>query len=586
MRSMKTIFFHARNLFLVFFLFCISATAQFREEMGTLETMYEARARAAINTVLRPYEYSLVVAVDIDRDETRLAKLQEEFEKDTLPGMGGASSSDNPAIANQLYELKNKIEIHLVLSNKITKEKEATVVSLLKMKLHLDEKNGDTLTIARSDLPAANEDQSASKLPELSWKMWGMLTVLLLLALSGIFYFFDRRAKAKKEKENDKDQKEKDLNEKIPEQNMMAHNENNEKESDIPKIDPSELMYEQKQQILSLASQYPESSIESLTEHFQKGHERDILLMCEAFGWELAKKVFSGFSPKIWGRLGYMVVSQTEQASMIEISGALENCGRVILKRFLEIGSDDPKNPFGFIFKINNDDRERVLNNESAANIALICAHGKPEDVADLMASLSPETQEAVTMAVTRLKTFSEQQARALSETLLKKLKAIKENPETKANGIEIAAGLIRSLPAEKEYSFFEKLKQENPSDAEKIRRTILMFSDIVFVPADVITDMGALLDISVIVSALRIGFPEVREHILASLPPKKAYMIQRDLELDFLGNVKQVAMSQREMIKTITSLLKAKNIELDNLFQKMDGSTDSDSGDLLTKVS
>lgn len=537
----------------------VSASAQFREEMATLETMYEARARTVVNTVLRPYEYSLVVAVDIDRDEARLAKIQEEFEKDLLPGMPGGLNAENPAIANQLYELKNKIDIHLVLSNKITKEKEETISSLLKMKLHLDDKNGDTLTIARSDLPSAFEEDTASKLPELSWKMWGMLTALLLLALSGLFYYFSKKQKIDSKKspvEKPKDEEAVAAKAEEPKQKEAQ-------EPTSPALDPSELMFEQKQQILSLASQYPEATVQSLSDHFQKGNESDVLIMCEAFGWELSKKIFSGFSPRIWGRMGHLIVTKPKQSTIAEAKNALENCNKVILKKFLELGDTDLKNPFGFFWKLDAYDRTKLMDHESATNIAMICAQGNRDQVAELMESLDPVTQEAVAICISRLENFNEQQVKAVHETLVRKLKIIKENPETKANGIELVANLLRSLPAEKESAFFEKIRLENPLDAEKIRRTILLYQDIKHVPAEVVSEMSALLDLNVLVSALRKNFPDVREFILNSLPPKKSYMIKRDLEMDVLISDKQVALSQREIVKTISSLLKSKNIEL-----------------------
>lgn len=534
-----------------------AAQAQFREEMATLETMYEARARAVVNTVLRPYEYSLVVAADIDRDETRLAKIQEEFEKDLLPGMPGGLNAENPAIANQLYELKNKIDIHLVLANKITKEKEETVSSLLKMKLHLDDKNGDTLTIARSDLPSATQDESPSKLPELSWKMWGMLTALMLLALSGLFYYFSKKqnSKAKDPVEAKPEPKAEDV--------AAAKQPEAEEKHELPSLDPSEIMFEQKQQILSLSTKYPDATVNSLTDYFQKGHEKDVLLMCEAFGWEMSKKIFSGFSPRIWGRMGHLVITKQNHATATEMTAALENCSKVILKKFLEIGDTDTKNPFGFFWKLDSYDRSKLLANESATNIALICVHGDSTQVGELMDSLEPVMQEAVTICISKLQNYNDQQIKAVNDSLARKLKMIKENPETRANGIELVTDLLRSLPAEKEYSFFEKIMVENPDDAEKIRRTILMYADIQYVPAEVISEMSALLELDVVVTALRRNFPQVREHILKSLPPKKSYMIARDLELDVLISDKQVALSQREIVKTMSALLKAKNIEL-----------------------
>lgn len=558
MVSFKNPIFKKFFVFLLITFISLFAQSQFREEMATLETMYEERARSVVNTVLRPNEYSLVVAVDIDRDESRLAKIQEEFEKDLLPGMPGGLNSENPAIANQLYELKNKIDIHLVLSNKITKEKEETISSLLKMKLHLDDKNGDTLVIARSDLPTAMAEENASKLPELSWKMWGMLSALLLLVLSGLFYYLSKKQDPKKNINPEKEP----VQEKKSESNEKKQQMESPK-SELPTIDPSEVMFEQKQQILSLSTKYPEATINSLNDHFQKGNEKDILLMCEAFGWELSKKIFSGFSPRVWGRMGHLVLQKKNTATIDEMSRAMENCSKVILKKFLEIGDADTKNPFGFIWKLNSYDRSKLLANESATNIALICAHGDSEQVSELMESLEPVMQEAVTISISRLQNYNDQQIKSVNDSLIRKLKVIQSNPETRANGIELVADLLRSLPAEKEQSFFEKIIFENPSDGEKIRRTMLTYSDIQFVPAEVISEMSALLELNIVVTALRKNFPAVREYILQSLPPKKSYMIARDLELSVLVSDKQIAMSQREIVKTISALLKARNIEL-----------------------
>ncbi|MCK6596859.1 MAG: hypothetical protein L6Q37_00725 [Bdellovibrionaceae bacterium] len=556
------------------------AIAQFREEMATLETMYESRARAVVNTVLRPYEYSLVVAVDIDKDETRLAKLQEEFEKDLLPGMPGGINSENPAIANQLHEMKSKVDIHLVLANKITKEKEETISSLLKMKLHLDEKNGDSLTIVRSELPSEKEEVSATKLPELSWKMWGMITATILLLLSGLFFYLSRKTNKSDKKEDEKKDKEENVKPDLEKQKTDANEATAEnKDNDtLPELDPTEIMFEQKQQILSLASQYPEATIQALTEHFQKGHEHDVLYLCEAFGWELAKKIFAGFSPRIWGRMGHMLIAEQEKPDVNKMIKALEVCNKNILKKFLELGDVDSKNPFAFIWKLGSYDRSKLLANESAQNIALICAHGDSEQVGEIMESLDPITQEAVTVCISRLQSFNEQQTRAVNDSLIKKLKQLKENPEVKANGIEIVSDLLRALPAEKESAFFEKILLENPVDAEKVRRRILLYADIKYVPADIISEVSAMLDISVLVNALRKGNPETKEYILKALPPKKSYMIQRDLELDVSISDRQSALSQREIVKTITALLKAKNLELvellkDSKYNKIVGS-------------
>jgi len=65
----------------------LSAKAQYIEEMGSLESLYEIRARAVLNTILRPTDYTLVVSVELDRDEKKLKEFHDESGVQFLPGM-------------------------------------------------------------------------------------------------------------------------------------------------------------------------------------------------------------------------------------------------------------------------------------------------------------------------------------------------------------------------------------------------------------------------------------------------------------------------------------------------------------------
>lgn len=578
----------------------VKLKAQYREEIGTLESMYEVRAKTLLNTVLRPHEYSLVISMDIDRDEERLGKLQAEIDNDFLPGMPGGLSSENPAFANQLYELKNKIDIHLILSNKISKEKEATIKSLLSMKLHLDEKNGDKLTVDRTDLPSLENETSADKLPELSWKMWGMILGLSLMTLAGLLLYWNRKSKMALQKQNELNNevknksseagsKDHDLGASITLPELLQANKHSDEsfedeESQLNEIDSHVLISEQKTQILSLVTQYPEATSQALAEHFLNNNEKDLLILCETFGWEISKKLFSGFSPRVWGKLGLALQKQIDKFTENEFLTGLESCKKVILKKFLEIGEFDSKNPFGFFWKLDNFDRKKLIESEGAKSIAIICCHANKDQVAELMDSLEQHVAEAVTMSIATLESISELQVKSIIDSMTARLKTIKENPEKETDGIRVAAQLLRSLPAEKEHLFFEKLASESPQEALKIRKTILLFADVKYIPSEIINDALALLELSTIVNALRNNyFPEVTSHIFKALPPKKSYMIQRDLELSVLISDKQIGVSQREMINSIMTVLKIKNIELLYLLSNLDDIYSSN--DLVSKV-
>jgi flagellar motor switch protein FliG len=542
------------------------AHAQFREEMGTLETMYEGRARAVLNTVLRPFEYSVVVAVDIERDEARLSKIQEEYGKNFLPGMPEAGSLETMPVSNQLYDLKNRVDIHLILATTIPKEKEETLKALLKIKLHLDEQNGDSLTVARTTFPTLKEEPPADKLPEFSWKMWSLILILALLVLAGLLLYLYKRQNQKQE-----ETKEKPFEEKATD--LEAGKAEKPATTDLAlEIDPSELLYEQKKQLLSFTSQYPEATLRALTDYFQKGHEQDILLMCESFGWELSKKLFSGFSARIWGKMGHMLITREKVPSTAEFQKALQNCYRIVLARYLEMGEQDQTDAFGFVWKLSANDRRKLLEGESAFNLALMCVNADRDQMGELLNSISEDLQEAVTIQIARLHVVPQESIRNSSELLTKKLKTIQEHPEVRLDGSSLAADLLRSLSPEKELQLFEKLRFENPADAERVRRTYLLYPDMVHVPAELITEMGAMLDVNIFANALRSGYPEVKQYILKCLPPKRSKMVERDLELEMLHfTSKDAAKAQREISKLAMSLLMAKGLSLDQLLPRTD---------------
>ncbi|RYZ64815.1 MAG: hypothetical protein EOP09_15330 [Proteobacteria bacterium] len=139
-------------------------------------------------------------------------------------------------------------------------------------------------------------------------------------------------------------------------------------------------------------------------------------------------------------------------------------------------------------------------------------------------------------------------------------------------DGSSLAAELLRSLSPEKELQLFEKLRFENPADAERVRRAYLLYPDMSFVPGEIIAEMGAMLDVSVFAHALRGGYPEAAQHILKCLPPKRSKMVERDLELEMVHfTTKDAAKAQREVAKLAFSLMTAKGLTLDQILPAME---------------
>lgn len=570
---MKTRTWKLFVLLIVFLLSCLQAQAQYREEVGALEELYEGRAKSALSSILNPQEYSVIVSVDIDRDQTRLKALEEEVEKSMLPGMPGMDSfSGSLPLQNQLHDLKSKVDIHVVMSDKLSKDKEETVKTLLKMKLHLDESNGDTLVVSRSRL-AASDEQYFPALPELSWKMWALVLIVSLLSLAGLVYAFQR----KKESATDFNQNlTKEAIEPVEKPSEAVAEADEEKSAAgvpgrqvlniLEDLDPTEELFEKKKSILSIATQYPEATAKSLTEYFVK-HEQDVLLVCEALGWDISKKIFSGFSTRMWGRIGFLLMSRKEKPSLSQVAAALDNCHRVVLATFLELNEEDSHNPFMFIEKLTETDRKNLLSGESASEIAALCLYLDSNVMGSVIEQLPDQLQEAVTLHIARLKSVPHEVVQATAEKLAKKLKTIQAHKVHEMNGTQMAANLIRTMPAEKELTLLEKMHAESPQDAELVRQTILFYIDVPSIPGDVISEACGLIDMKVLANAMSSGHEAVAQYILKSLPSKKSMMIQKDISfLSAKISDKQIGLAQRELVMTIQAVLKSRDIDLKSL--------------------
>ena len=171
------------------------AQTQFVEEVASLEGIYEARARAVLNTFLRPHDYTIVVSAEIQADEEQIDDIRADMEMRFLPGMPIEAAANLVPGNNKLHEVKSKIDVHLVLNDDISPDKENLLKEVLAAKLHLDKESGDSLTVKRSNLPNLNPDAKVEKLPELSWKMWALIVLISMLTLAGLFYYFNNKGR-------------------------------------------------------------------------------------------------------------------------------------------------------------------------------------------------------------------------------------------------------------------------------------------------------------------------------------------------------------------------------------------------------
>lgn len=566
MRNWKTFFKNSiAVVFALFFIF--SAHAEYLEETGTLESIYENRARHALNTILKPQDYSLVISAEINRDEKKLDEYNKEQELLNLPGMPMPGMQADMPGHNILHDLKSKVEVNLVLNLNVPVDKENIIKGLMLSKLHLDESAGDKITISRAQL--AIDEEKPPLLPEYSWKTWIMLTILALLSLAGIIFWASRRQK-----------RDVNVNSELPKfvptpVEATKKEEPTSEPSPTPPVDNSDFikklhleiqLQRMKDHIISIATQFPLAACKGINDYFNQHNKHDIIVMFEHIGWDTARALFAPLSLAVWGTLGNLIRNKNEELPLETKHEIVARVYNFILSSYLQVdgNKDAQPNPFFFLAKLNRDELKNVLLTEPSKNLAIISLYLESAQFEQFFRDLSAEKHDELAVEIANIKQLPMKSLEILAQNLNTKLNHYRLNPVVTPDGPDIMARILRVLSAEEEFKILQNLVKSNPNDSLKIRRQVLYFPDMVYLPAESVTDILNSRDVSELSAALFGIDPDSQESILALLPKKKAEMVRTDLTSPASRpSPKELAEAWRNISIAVEKELKSKGLSL-----------------------
>jgi len=535
-------------LVLVLFMMCSGAFAAetagntgLREEASTLENIYQEKARATLDTLLNPDDYTLVISATLKNDEAKLKEYHAMVEKKFLPGMLMNDPAGFGEEHNILHALKQKVEIQVILNDRVPSDRDTMVRDILKSKLKLNEEGGDTIGVIRAFHTSPFIDPGlAKKLPEFSGKMISFLLLLAGLMVAGIAMWLYKRHQNKLEEAQARGAQ-------MIERERLKEAIQEEKEEEaavVAAVDtgktPEQLeeerrvleqkIIEGKEELLTLAQEYSNIVNRALEEFVAQGKIYETTLFLESIGWDQSRKVFKNIDSKLWVRIAASLRDRTEDPTREQTFQAIHVFQRFALSYVLEKAGGSSENPFAFIFQLSHSQRMDLLQNESAYNIALISIYSTGAQMGDLMSGLDAEMQNEIFFNITKIKHLPESEVHNGITTLLSRLENIKKTPSIHIDGLDLAAKFIRSLEPLKEESLYQSIQNQHPEEADRLRRTQVMFQDIPSYPVEMVKKVIDNLDSDDVQKSLA-GYPtDFVDSFLSMLPTKKALMIQNDL--------------------------------------------------------
>ena len=229
--------------------------------------------------------------------------------------------------------------------------------------------------------------------------------------------------------------------------------------------------------------------------------------------------------------------------------------------------------PVEIVQKEEEDAKDKKLNfhfveNLSLSNFSKLIAGESNEDIAFLIANLSPEyVQKYITQypldskivirSMLNVMQRSKAEIEELRDRLYEKYESLFEEERYTFDGKKALIKIINSLPSKNSEELYREIHSLNPRMAEDIRINIFLIEDILKLDNDVIKAIIKSIHHNLLVTFLASTEDKIREKFTINLTKRAALILEEDIEL--LGNLSQDEKEKAidEMLATIRMILK-----------------------------
>ena len=256
----------------------------------------------------------------------------------------------------------------------------------------------------------------------------------------------------------------------------------------------------------------------------------------------------------------------------LHIKGGVSGGGGGIANANLQFSPTKPL-PIEIIQKEEEDPKDKKLNfhfveNLSLSNFSKLLAGESHEDIAFMLANLSPEyVQKYITQypldskivirSMLNVMQRSKSEIEELRDRLFEKYEALYEEERYTFDGKKALIKIINSLPAKNSEELYHEIHSLNPRVAEDIRINIFLLEDILKMDNDIIKAIIKSIHHNLLVSFLASSEENIKDKFTINLTKRAALILEEDIEL--LGNLSQDEKDKAidEMLMTIRMILK-----------------------------
>ncbi len=191
---------------------------------------------------------------------------------------------------------------------------------------------------------------------------------------------------------------------------------------------------------------------------------------------------------------------------------------------------------------------------EHPQTIALILAHLKPEQAAEVMESLTVEMQCEIAKRMATLKSVPKEFIEEIANTLEKEI-TVSGVSDQMPSGANMMAEILNLMNRASEVTIMNALDEAFPGIASEIRRQMFTFDDVLKLDDRSMQELLREVTSEDLAKSLKIVDEEMREKVFRNMSKRGAEMLKEDIELMPPMRLSEVEKCQRNIIDATKKL-------------------------------
>lgn len=249
----------------------------------------------------------------------------------------------------------------------------------------------------------------------------------------------------------------------------------------------------------------------------------------------------------MWQAADYLTRGGVEYAQKLLVKSLGSDTARRVLERVVK--SFESTMAFNCLEKADPQQLSKFILSEHPQTIALILAHLKPAQAAQLLYSLPEDLRVEVISRMASLDEISPEVISRISAVIEQRLKSLGGATHEAYGGVRAVAELLNRLDRVVSQPVLEAIENQSPDLAVSIRNLMFVFDDLLHVEDTALREIVQRVDKKVLTIALKGASEDIRTRFFQNMSKRAAEMVRE--EMDVLGAIRlrEVEKAQHEVV-------------------------------------